>query len=333
MTSNEQRLRVESHRNALQYLLRRLLPQLRFTPVRIALMYTIFGGFMLFISDVLFVRYFSEPFLSQLQALKGGVEVLLTAGIIFALTSRQEMQLKRSKDRIKLQREELDVLHRVLRHNLRNELNVVRGYAELIREQLSADELNEECSKILATVDELIQHTEQAKRIKQITQANGKIHTHDLSKLIPQLLSDHPLLSNASDVSTKLPDRAIVETNRMFVDALSELLTNAIKHNDSESSQIRIEVNPDNGPLHLVEILIIDNGPGIPPSELMVMESGTEKDLNHLSGEGLWFVEWTVRHSGGEFKIKETGQTGTTAAVYVPKSPEMLPSLLSSFLK
>jgi signal transduction histidine kinase len=60
---------------------------------------------------------------------------------------------------------------------------------------------------------------------------------------------------------------------------------------------------------------------------------GEEEDPHHLSGVGLWFVEWTIRHSGGEFTVEDTEHAGATVVIHVPKAPEMLSSSLSSLLK
>lgn len=320
---------VETRGSTWQYWGSRLLPVTELTPLRIALAYTVFGLLALFVSDVLFVRYFSEPLLSQIQAFKGGVEVLLTAGLIFVLTNRRESQLQRTMTRLDHQREELQVLHRVLRHNLRNDLNVIQGYADLIHEQLPSDKLTPQCAMILDTVDKMTRYTEQATRIKRITDNNGRVQTYDLTETIPQLL-DEPQVSSDIEVSMTLPDRVVIEANSMFEEALRELLTNAIEHNDAETPTITINVNPRSGPLHMVEIRIGDNGPGIPRSELEPLRERKEEQLLHLSGMGLWFVKWTVRHSDGELLFEDGEQGGTTVVIRVPKAPEMLSSTLWS---
>ena len=131
------------------------------------------------------------------------------------------------------------------------------------------------------------------------------------------------------DVSATVPDDALVEANTMLGSALEELVTNAVKHNDSETPQVTIEVDEETDLSHMVEIRVADNGPGIPDSELKPLLEGTEDQLLHLSGMGLWFVEWTVRHSGGELVIENREPRGTIAIVRVPKAPEGLSSALS----
>ena len=69
----------------------------RLTPARIAGLYVLFGFTALLVSDVLLNRFVGEPLLSTLQGIKGGVEILLTAGFIFLLVrwSWRDLRLQR----------------------------------------------------------------------------------------------------------------------------------------------------------------------------------------------------------------------------------------------
>lgn len=58
-------------------------------------------------------------------------------------------------------------------------------------------------------------------------------------------------------------------------------------------------------------IKIIDNGPGIPPNELTVLERGREDALAHGSGLGLWIVTMVVEEIDGTITY-DTGEDGTT---------------------
>ncbi|MFB6312129.1 MAG: diguanylate cyclase, partial [Salinirussus sp.] len=59
-------------------------------------------------------------------------------------------------------------------------------------------------------------------------------------------------------------------------------------------------------------------GPGLDPNELVALERGKEASLIHLSGMGLWLVNWVVRDSGGYLKFEQSEQGGTLAIVGVP---------------
>lgn len=325
MTSNVHQVSasVSQPQSTWRYWWGQLRTQVRLTPLRIALAYLVLGLGALYFSDVLLVWYFADPLLSQLQAIKGGVEVAVTAGFIFVLARGREAQLQEGMAHLDQQRLELQVLHRVIRHNLRNDLNVIYGYAHRIRDRAEADELDFDCSKILDAAEKMLGYTDQANRIRQITEEDGRRATLDLTEVVPRLLETHPLVTPDVEVSTTLPEEATVRANRMLESALGELVTNAIEHSDMKTPKISIEVLTDTAPSHMVEIRVADNGPGIPTLERDPLLADKEDDLYHLSGLGLWFVKWTVRHSGGEFQILDGDPAGTTVVLQLPKTSGM----------
>lgn len=317
---NERRIPVKSW-------LARLNSEIQLTPVRMAAAYLVLGFSALFLSDVLLVQYLQEPLLSQVQAVKAGVEVLLTAGFILVVTRRREVQLARKQRDIEHQREELQVLHRVLRHNLRNDVNVVEGHAELIRDRVSDAGLEDSCGKIIEKTNQMTHYTDQAKRINRITELNGAIRTEDLSTLIPEVLDQHPYTTDEVAVETFLPERAEVEVNPMFREALDELFSNAVEHNDSDTPTLTVAVDSGAGRDGFTTIRIEDNGPGIPESQLLPLKEGKEHQLLHLDGMGLWLVEWTIENSGGTVEF-HSRDTGTEVVIAVPNPSSLLPASL-----
>lgn len=311
-----------------EYWTRRVIPAVELTPFRIALAYTIFGAVALFISDVLLVWYLADPLLSQAQAVKGGVEVLLTAGFIFVLTTRRESQVQQTIHLLDQHREELVVLHRVLRHNLRNNLNVIQAHAEQIWDGKSPDDRSSSSKQLLAAVADLQECSEQADRIRKITESEGERQTQDASEIVRTVAVEHAQADSDVAVSTNSPDRAPVEANHMLKDAVAELVTNAIVHNDSESPMVTIEVSEEASQSHMVTITVADNGPGIPDPQIEPLEAGTEGQLLHLDGVGLWFVKWVVHHSRGELTFEQNNADGTVVTISVPKAPEELSASL-----
>lgn len=309
-----------------RYWLRRLTPTFDLTPIRITVAYAVFGLSALFLSDVIFARYISEPLLSQVQALKGGIEVAVTAGLIFLLTTHRESQLARTQNFLEQRQEELEVLHQVLRHNLRNDINVAAAYARMTREEVDSEELSEHCEKVLEVIDRIAHYTDRAKQIERITENNHKTREIRVGEAISAVLKrNQDRLENVS-VTTEIPESVRIEANPAFQDAMNELVTNAIEHNDSDSPLIRIEVETDIEPSHMVDVHVSDNGPAIPDVEQQVMDRNGrgEGPLIHSSGLGLWIVTWIVEASGGELRLTESELGGTKVTVRLPKSPEML---------
>jgi PAS domain S-box-containing protein len=238
--------------------------------------------------------------------------------------------------------QQLTVLNRVLRHNLRNNLNVVTANAELLREQLERlrpairpdardfSAATDETQKALATfpfedaLDNIERMDTQARELLAIADKSrelaGVIDQIEQSETVdPELM----LSSLVEEYRQQYPDATVrldavptrVEVNPKSVRlAVEELLENALKHAGPEPV-VDIAVDQPSG--NRVEITIEDDGPGIPEIERQALEQGEETALKHSSGFGLWTVNWLLGRTGGAVTIDET-ETGTLVRVDLP---------------
>jgi signal transduction histidine kinase len=71
-----------------------------------------------------------------------------------------------------------------------------------------------------------------------------------------------------------------------------------------------------------VELVVADDGPGIPPVEAAVVDAMEETTVEHGNGLGLWLVNWIVTRYGGSFQLRPAGPsdaaTGTVATISLP---------------
>jgi PAS domain S-box-containing protein len=211
---------------------------------------------------------------------------------------------KNVTDRRERQRQ-LELVDRVLRHNVRNVMTAVRGTAETIRDE-SAD-------RIVELSDRLIETAEKEREMVEVLQAPPD---HDEIALEPVLRrvassvgSDYPDATIAVDC----PDDVAIRATGQFERAIEELVTNAIVHNDSESPEVAVSVvRADDA----VRIEIADDGPRIPEMERDVL-LGTEEQrpLYHGSGLGLWLVRSIVSRSDGSITFEENSPAGNVVAV------------------
>lgn len=284
------------------------------TPVRVMLLYYVFGLFALYFSDVYLVRTLTEPFLSQVQAAKGFVEVLFTGVLVFVLTAWSRAPLEHTTDTLERQREELNVLHRVLRHNFRNDLNVLYGFVDTPSSDTAA--VNREQAK--QKIDDILHDVEQMNRIRRITAQNGTQHTFEFPALAEEIVENNQNVTETVDVDIDIEGQVHVAANHMLPDALDELLTNAVVHAETETAALELTVSDEQSPLGYTTIAVSDDGPGVPDEVLRVLETTHMDQLTHLDGMGLWFVLLTVSNSDGELNIESTA-TGTTVRITVPK--------------
>ena len=213
------------------------------------------------------------------------------------------------------QREQrLAVLNRVLRHNLRNDLNVASGYLEIGREQAD-DETADMLAVAARNVESVLELGEKARTVER-TLGRDELGTEPVavSALLEEIAAE---LRHEYDgtVDNRIPASLAIETNPQLLESLfRNLLENALEHSDRNKPAVSVDVVVDGS---TARFDIRDNGPGIPAHELRVIDEGEETDLEHGSGIGLWLVTWSTAALGGTVDF-ETGDDGTTVTVTLP---------------
>ncbi|MFB6312130.1 MAG: sensor histidine kinase, partial [Salinirussus sp.] len=211
------------------------------TPLRISLLYLVVGLVGLGLSDLALPRMVAEPLLSRIQALKGITEVVLTAGLIFLLTHTREVQLEADRERLTQQRQELEVIHRVLRHNIRNDINVILLGIESLRESVD-DAGSEQIELLIDKIDELTRYTDRAATIREITSGAVDRKRFEVGELLDEAADVVRSDAATGSVSSTVPRSTAVYAHPMLDEALIELVENAIEHTVDEEPTVAIEV-------------------------------------------------------------------------------------------
>jgi len=212
---------------------------------------------------------------------------------------RRKRELDASRERSRELNDRLTVLNRVLRHDIRNAVNVISGNAALLREGTA--EREQVAETIYSRAQELEGISSRARQIEQVLEADASaVDTVDLG---PMLRAKALKLENTYpeiDVEVDVPKSVEVRTHTLIETAIDELLDNAVEHNNADTPRVTIDtvvrstgVRTDDGEPGVV-VRIHDNGPGIPKDEIEALDRGRETDLTHTSGLGLWLVRWRL---------------------------------------
>ncbi|MFD1633506.1 ATP-binding protein [Haloplanus ruber] len=201
------------------------------------------------------------------------------------------------------QREQrLEVFNRLLRHNLRNQLDVIRSHTEQLADRTEGDDVE----AVLAATDQLASIGTRARRIDHLMTRDPDPETVDLTVVVPDLLSQ--IESDDSTVDTEFPPTATLWTDAEILrTALTSPLENAVRY--AETS-VTVSIRPiADG----YSIAISDDGAGIPAAELESLAAGTESPLQHGRGLGLWQLRWGVDALGGDLSFET--EDGTTVTI------------------
>ncbi|WP_435093056.1 PAS domain S-box protein [Halorubrum sp. N11] len=203
-------------------------------------------------------------------------------------------------------------LDRMLRHNLHNELNVIQGHAEMIRNQ-APDEIADKVAKVEESADRVLAQANKAREISELLSDPSDPVSINLTEIahaaVEQVLREHPDAEITVEIPTDIEIRSIPELGR----AVEELIENAVVHAKTGSAQVRLTAVQQET---TVELNVIDNGPGIPRTERRVIAGESKiSDLTHSSGMGLWLVKRIVSQIDGDLKFEDPDHNGSIVTV------------------
>ena len=253
---------------------------------------------------------------TQIWGEVSGIVTETDDGPVFEL-ALQDITTRKERD------QQLDVLNRVLRHNLRNALNVIDGNATMLENELDEDndELKRHVEGIERRVSNLEELSEKAVTVRSLfDQGRSTTTACDVQALLMRVAREFEDRHPEARVVVDAPEESLyVNADVRLKMALSELVSNAVVHNDRSTPEVKLttETVTRDGE-QAVEVVITDNGPGIPEHERQAIETGEETPLQHGTGLGLWLVYWAMSLLGGDIRIDDA-DPGTRIALRLPR--------------
>jgi signal transduction histidine kinase len=209
------------------------------------------------------------------------------------------------------------VLNRVLRHNLRNEAQVLGGHAGLVADAADG-ELARSAETIVRSADTIAGLAEGAKAIARARDRTPEDYESRDADAVLREAATHArdrFPGTSFSVDDAGADGAAVRASAGLRTALDELFENAAEHGGSRV-EASLEVTAD-----AVAFVVRDDGPGIPEHERRVVEGDAEiTQLTHGSGLGLWVVEAVADAHGGDVRFEDRPDGGSAVWLTLPRA-------------
>jgi signal transduction histidine kinase len=201
----------------------------------------------------------------------------------------------------------LSVLNRVLRHNLRNKLDVILAHADHIAEGTHRRAIRESAADLAST-------SRKARDAEALmTDSSDSPSPVDLVSVAREVATTAREEYPEDSVSVQGPDHLCIASQPTVVRRLvTELVENGIVHS---SDPDRVEINVDRTADGTPRLRVTDDGPGIPDRERELLTGSGETQLEHGLGVGLWFVNWAVNQLGAELEFERADADGTVVVV------------------
>jgi PAS domain S-box-containing protein len=218
---------------------------------------------------------------------------------------------------------QLLVMDRLLRHNLRNDMNVILGHAEQARES-GSPAVATEMDRIAETAEDLLRTVDKERDVVALLTGEDDRTAVDLVAVVEDACARARDRYPRATVETTLPPAATVRAVPKLSLAVDELLSNAVEHAESDAPTVAVTVTADSGDADdaAVVLSVADECPPIPAQEIRVLRGERDvRSVYHGSGLGLWLVHWAVDRSGGDLEFA-TAERGNTVSVALSPATE-----------
>ncbi|WP_302082331.1 PAS domain S-box protein [Salinibaculum rarum] len=229
----------------------------------------------------------------------GGGEIERFVAINRDVTERADHQ-----QRVEEQRDELEVLNQMVRHDIRNDLQLVSTYTDLLGEHVD-DDGREYVEMVQESTQNAIALTKTARDLSEAMlqsepDAEPKRLRESLRAQVDSVASTHGDADIAIDGS--IPSVS-VNANDMLDSVFWNILTNAVEHNDKDVPEVTVSATARS---ECVVVQIADNGPGVPDGQKADIFGKGEKGLESGgTGIGLYLVQTLVDAYGGDVWVED----------------------------
>ena len=212
------------------------------------------------------------------------------------------------------QREYLDYLNGILRHEVLNAATVINGYASLLHQEATTDQQRQWAEIVMDEADEMSTVIDDVRVLLQSIDGEWDLEPVNVSRVLTDELRKLENKRGPVEVETSIPSDVFVRADPLVARVFGNLLANAVEHNDADVPSVSVAVDSDP---ETVRIEIEDDGPGVPESE---REALFERVESHGSshGLGLYLVDQLVSRYDGSVELTETGPDGSLFTVELP---------------
>ena len=228
----------------------------------------------------------------------------------FIAVNHEITELRELEESLRQQREQLDVLNRVLRHDIRNDINVVVAWGEMLEDDVTANG-QEKLNRILRAGRHVVELTNVARDLSETIHGDGMPDLKPIS--LRQILSEElekrrETFSNTDITMSDPPDqRTHVLANELLSSVFRNLVNNAVQHNHTAQPKVIISVEEAD---ESVRIRVADNGPGISDDVKESLFREGKKGLESGgTGMGLFLVDSLVESYGGNVWIEDRAES------------------------
>ncbi|MEF8831778.1 MAG: ATP-binding protein [Halobacteriales archaeon] len=235
------------------------------------------------------------------------------------LVNHAETALDRLEDeqRLQRQRDDLELLNQVLRHDVRNDLQLTVASADALADDVDGEQ-GDRLGTLLEAAEDAVELIETAGAMADVLlEPDRTTERVSLRAVLETELADlretHPDAEVV--VADELPD-VTVRADGMLSSVFSNVLKNAVQHSDRDVPTVTLSAERTGD---AVLVRVADDGPGVPDARKEGIFGKGEAGLDSAgTGIGLYLVRTLVEGYGGAVEVRDNDPRGAVFEVELP---------------
>ncbi len=206
--------------------------------------------------------------------------------------------------------ERREFLHSILRHDVRNKIQVAKGYIQMMKEE--NEDYLDDTLKSIQSAEEIIEKV----RILQKVETGEEVEEFELDNLIEDVISEYEEQAREKGIALEVHDLSYkVKGGPLLNTLFGNLIENSIQHGGCEKIMITGEVEGEE-----CIVTVEDDGKGLSDDvKEKIFERGYKKGENAGSGLGMYLVKEIVEGYDGSIEVKDSELGGAKFKVYLEK--------------
>lgn len=214
-----------------------------------------------------------------------------------------------SERRLAQQRDNLELLTRMMSHDIRNDLQVVGAVADMLTDHADGTQ-QEYVEKIRRNTAAAVELTTSAQElVEAMLRTEAEPSPVALREALGSQVDRVAEMGTAATITVdgEIPDVTVL-ADEMLESVFRNVLKNAVQHNRGPDPRVTVSVETD---ASTVRVRVADNGPGV-PDELKerIFGRGERGMSSEGTGIGLYLVQTLVDQYGGRVWVEDRAERG-----------------------
>jgi signal transduction histidine kinase len=249
-----------------------------------------------------------NPFYIPPKEYRGTADAQLNAKLML----EQAYSLTQSQTQVRQHEQRLEVINRILRHNIRNELNIIQGHLRLIEDSDSVPNPVEDSAEVaLDRVMQMLDMADKARHVQK-TPKSSTVEAVRLDSVIERAITEVTATYPDADITVSDGQDVSVLADTNLDLAITEALSNGIEHQTQDPPTISLTVS---APTQQTVLIEVSNPGSISELDRQAIQRESEKPLDHGTGLGLCLIRWIVENSHGSVTFSDTDGEQTTLRI------------------